>query len=71
MKKKRFRIILLAVLAVVFISGCKQNVGTPEDNAVVEEQEEEPEETAYDFQEETPVPEEDDLEIYFGDHFDI
>ena len=34
-------------------------------------QEEEPEETAYDFQEETPVPEEDDLEIYFGDHFDI
>ena len=43
MKKKRFRIILLAVLAVVFISGCKQNVGTPEDNAVVEEQEEEPE----------------------------
>ena len=43
MKKKRYRIILLAVLAVVFISGCKQNVGTPEDNAVVEEQEEEPE----------------------------
>lgn len=33
----------MAVLAVVFISGCKQNVGTPEDNAVVEETDEETE----------------------------
>lgn len=30
----------MAVFAVIFISGCKQNVGTPEDNAVVEEPEE-------------------------------
>ena len=36
----------MAVLAVVFISGCKQNEGTPEDNAVVEEPEEEPEDEA-------------------------
>lgn len=34
-------------------------------------QEEEPEETAYDFEEKEPVSEDDDLEIYFGDHFDI
>lgn len=41
MNKKRIRFILMAVAAVIFISGCKQNVGTPEDNAVVEEAEEE------------------------------
>lgn len=38
----------MAVAAVAFISGCKQNVGTPEDNAVVEE----PEEDERDQQEE-------------------
>ena len=37
MNNKRIRIILMAVFAVIFICGCKQNVGTPEDNAVVEE----------------------------------
>lgn len=41
MKQNGIRIILIAALAAVFISGCKQNVGTPEDNAVVEEPEEE------------------------------
>ncbi len=40
MKRKKIRILLMAALAVLFISGCKQNVGTPEDNAVVEEPEE-------------------------------
>ena len=47
MNNKRIRIILMAVFAVIFICGCKQNVGTPEDNAVVEETDddvEEPEE---------------------------
>lgn len=42
MKKKRM-FVLMTILAVLFISGCKQNVGTPEDNAVVEETEEEEE----------------------------
>lgn len=41
MKKKRLMFIFMAVLAVVFISGCKKDVGTPEDNAVVEDSEEE------------------------------
>lgn len=47
MNNKRIRIILMAVFAVIFICGCKRNVGTPEDNAVVEETDddvEEPEE---------------------------
>ena len=39
--KKRFTAALLtAVLVSVVLAGCKQNVGSPEDNAVVEEQEE-------------------------------
>ena len=44
MKKKGLMLMLMAVFAVIFISGCKQNVGSPEDNAVVEETEEDPEE---------------------------
>lgn len=44
MGNKKIRLILMAVSAVIFISGCKQNVGTPEDNAVVEEAEEDTEE---------------------------
>ena len=44
MKKKGLILMLMAVFAVSFISGCKQNVGTPEDNAVAEETEEDPEE---------------------------
>lgn len=43
MKKKAISIILMAVFAVILISGCKKDVGTPEDNAVVEETEEETE----------------------------
>ncbi len=39
MIKKKMSLILMALSAVFFISGCKQNVGTPEDNAVVEETE--------------------------------
>ena len=35
MKKKNILLILMTLFAVCFISGCKQNVGTPEDNAVV------------------------------------
>ncbi|MCC2254039.1 substrate-binding domain-containing protein [Ruminococcus sp. CLA-AA-H200] len=41
MKKKSMFFLLLAVFAAVFISGCKQNVGTPEDNPVSEETEDE------------------------------
>ena len=40
MKKRVIEFILLTVLAVLFLSGCKKNVGTPEDNPVVEEDEE-------------------------------
>ena len=40
MKKRVIEFILLTVLAVIFLSGCKKNVGTPEDNPVVEEDEE-------------------------------
>lgn len=39
MKAKGLRIILTAVLIAAVLSGCKKNVGTPEDNAVVEETE--------------------------------
>ena len=45
MKKKGLMLMIMAVFAVIFISGCKQNVGSPEDNAVVEEAEEDTEET--------------------------
>lgn len=37
MTKKKCFLVILTALAVLFVSGCKQNVGTPEDNAVVEE----------------------------------
>ena len=40
MKKRVIEFILLTVFAVLFLSGCKKNVGTPEDNPVVEEDEE-------------------------------
>lgn len=45
MKKKNILLILTCILAMCFMPGCKQNVGTPEDNAVVEEPEEEEEST--------------------------
>lgn len=45
MKKEKTILVLMALFAVLFISGCKQNVGTPEDNAVVEETEEEEDQT--------------------------
>ena len=35
MKKRVIEFILLTVFAVLFLSGCKKNVGTPEDNPVV------------------------------------
>ena len=44
MNRKKMLLVLLTLFAVLFISGCKQNVGTPEDNAVVEEPEEEEDE---------------------------
>ena len=43
MKKRIMAVILLAVLTAAGTAGCKQNVGTPEDNAVVEEPENEEE----------------------------
>ena len=46
MNRKKMLLVLLTLFAVLFISGCKQNVGTPEDNAVVEEPEEEEDETS-------------------------
>lgn len=49
MKKKGIGIILMAVFAVILISGCKRDVGTPEDNAVVEETEEETEDQTKDW----------------------
>lgn len=39
MKKRIAAFFLTMVLTSVFLAGCKQNVGTPEDNAVVEEPE--------------------------------
>lgn len=45
MKQKGIKIILTAVSAVVLLAGCKENVGTPEDNAVVEEPEEDNQQT--------------------------
>ena len=44
MVKKGFFIVLTAVFLICAVTGCKQNVGTPEDNAIVEETEEENEE---------------------------
>ncbi len=45
MKKRNILYVLMTLFAVCFISGCKQNVGTPEDNAVVEETESAEDET--------------------------
>lgn len=51
MKKKRMLWALVVMLVCIFTAACKKNVGTPEDNAVTEESEEEPleEEDAYVF----------------------
>lgn len=49
MKKKGIGIIRMVVFAAVLISGCKKDVGTPEDNAVVEEAEEESEDQTKDW----------------------
>ena len=43
MKKKFFAVLMTAVFAVSAVAGCKKNVGTPEDNAVVEETDDEKE----------------------------
>ena len=39
MKKRILSILLTAALACMVLAGCKKNVGTPEDNAVVETEE--------------------------------
>lgn len=39
MKKRITAVFLTAVLAAALLSGCKQNVGSPEDNAVIDDQE--------------------------------
>ncbi len=51
MKKRMLSIVLMAAVACTMLSGCKKNVGTPEDNAVVETEEdtEEEEESGYLF----------------------
>ena len=41
MRKKSVLFTLITLFTVLFMAGCKQNVGTPEDNAVVEEPEDE------------------------------
>ena len=38
MKKRITAVFLMVVLAAALLSGCKQNVGSPEDNAVVDHQ---------------------------------
>lgn len=49
MKKRTFFTFFSLLLACVMLSGCKKNVGTPEDNPVVEDESEEEEETGYIF----------------------
>ena len=39
MKKKFLGVFLTVIFGCMVLSGCKKNVGTPEDNAVVEEEE--------------------------------
>ena len=46
MRQKWMTVILAVLSAAVFLVGCKQNVGTPEDNPVVEEPEQNSEEPA-------------------------
>ncbi len=41
MKKRITAVFLTVILAVALLSGCKQNVGSPEDNAVVDDQDKE------------------------------
>ncbi len=43
MKKKIFGVFLAALFGCMMLAGCKKNVGTPEDNAVIETDEEETE----------------------------
>ena len=50
MKQKIFRVLFLLLLVCSMLAGCKKSVGTPEDNAVIEEDpEEEEEDTGYVF----------------------
>lgn len=50
MKQKIFCAFFSVILACILLGGCKKNVGTPEDNAVIEEDtEEEEEDTGYVF----------------------
>lgn len=53
MKKKILCVLLTAVLACMMLAGCKKNVGTPEDNAVVETEETEEKEEGEAAEEET------------------
>ena len=39
MKKKITAVFLTAVLAAALLAGCKKNMGSPEDNAVMDDQE--------------------------------
>lgn len=49
MKKRIISILLVVILIMGMVSGCKKNAGTPEDNAIVENVEEEEEEKGYVF----------------------
>ena len=50
MKQKIFLVFFSMILVCSMLAGCKKSVGTPEDNAVVEEDpEEEEEDTGYVF----------------------
>ncbi len=49
MKKNIRRILFPVILLSIVLAGCKKNVGTPEDNAIVEENEEEKEEQEQGF----------------------
>lgn len=49
MKKITFCLLFSIFLTCLMLVGCKKNVGTPEDNPVVEEEPEEEEQTGYVF----------------------
>ena len=49
MKKKILTTFFMTFFALSLVTGCKQNVGTPEDNAVVETEDTEEEEAGYVF----------------------
>ena len=57
MKRKILGIVFTAALGGLLLSGCKKNVGTPEDNAVVEEEEESDGEEESDTEEATEAAE--------------